>query len=106
MRNNFFIQLLIYAFVIAGLISVYMIYTIEIRRLSREKIILEDSLSLVSNKINEKLVVVQQLSSEDRIVKFAIDSLKLEYNNDGVFEIVVDKNKADIIEKKVNSIYE
>ena len=106
MRNNFFIQLLIYAFVIAALISVYMIYTIEIRRLSREKIILEDSLSLVSNKINEKLVVVQQLSSEDRIVKFAIDSLNLEYNNDGVFEIVVDKNKADIIEKKVNSIYE
>lgn len=106
MKNNFLIKLFIYAIIIAGLFSVNVVYSIESRRLTKTKIELEDSLNLVQNKINEKVVLIQQLSSEDRIVKYSIDSLGLEYNNEGVFEIAIDKQKIKSIEKRVNSLYE
>jgi len=106
MKNNFLIKLFIYAIIIAGLFSLNVVYSIENRRLTKTKIELEDSLSLVQNKINEKIVFIQQLSSEDRIVKYSIDTLGLEYNNEGVFEIVIDKQNIKSIEKRVNSIYE
>jgi len=106
MKNKFLGKFLLSVLIVMVLVSVYIVSTLEIRKLNKVKVQLEDSLKLVSNKINEKQVEIQKLSAEDRIVKFAIDSLKLGYNNEGFFEIKVDKNRARNIEKKVNSLYE
>jgi cell division protein FtsL len=106
MKNKFLLKsLLIFAFV-AIVLSAYIVSTLEIRKLTKAKVTMEDSLKLVSEKINDRLIEIQKLSAENRIVKMAVDSLKMEYNNEGMIEINLSKNKIKSLEKRLNSIYE
>jgi hypothetical protein len=106
MKNKFLIQLVVGFVFFAVILSIYIVSSLEIRKLTQQQVIMEDSLKLVSEKMNEKLIELQKLSSENRIVKIAIDSLKLEYNNEGLIEINISKNKVKSLEKRINSIYE
>lgn len=106
MKNKFLIQLVVGFVFFAVILSIYIVSSLEIRKLTQQQVIMEDSLKLVSEKMNEKLIELQKLSSENRIVKIAVDSLKLEYNNEGLIEINISKNKVKSLEKRINSIYE
>ncbi len=106
MKNKFLIKSILLFVFVAVVLSVYIVSSLEIRKLTKQKVTMEDSLKLVSEKINERMIEIQKLSSENRIVKIAVDSLKLEYNNEGIIEINLSKNKIKSLEKRLHSIYE
>ncbi len=106
MKNKFLLKLLLLFALIAIVLSAYIVSSLEIRKLTKEKVTMDDSLKLVNEKINERLIEVQKLSAENRISKIAIDSLKLEYNSDGLIQINISKNKLKSLEKRLKSIYE
>ncbi|MBU2494410.1 MAG: hypothetical protein KJ571_17440 [Bacteroidetes bacterium] len=91
---------------IAASLFIYVLVTQEIKSLNKEKINKEELLLEKINKVNQKMVAVQQLSSEARITTIAKESLGLIRKGEEFDKIRIDKYKADQIEKIVNEKYE
>ncbi len=106
MSNKFLVKLIIIVLVIVVSFSAYVVSSTEVKKLVRKKVLLEDSLKLMNEKINDKIIQIQKLSAEDRISKLAVDSLYLEYNYEGVGELQISKDKIMSLEKRLNKIYE
>jgi hypothetical protein len=78
----------------------------EIKRNTREKIFKQDSLNVKLNRIEAKQVKIQELTSLDRIVRFAADSLGLIRPEKNLEIIQVSKNQIGQIEKILKEKYE
>lgn len=61
----------------AVVLFIYVVLVTEIKRLNNEKLNRQIELNERTNRIEARIVEVQQLSGEDRIVKLAQDSLGL-----------------------------
>lgn len=55
----------------------YVVLLTEIKKMNKEKITKQEALNDRMNRIEAKMVEIQKLTSENRIVKFAQDSLEL-----------------------------
>ena len=84
----------------------HVILITEIKRFNREKITKREMLNEKLNQEKAKFVDVQKLSSEDRIVKLAQDSLSLIRPTENLEIIVVPKDQIKQIEKLVNEKYD
>ncbi len=90
----------------ALILFTYVATLTEIKRITREKISKQEILNERINRIESQTVEIQKLTSEDKIVKFAQDSLKMIRPNDNLNVITVPKNQIHQIEKIVNEKYD
>jgi hypothetical protein len=98
-----FIILIIIAAVI---LFVYVASVTEIKSMNKEKIIKLELLNEKMNRLETKLVDVQKLTSEERIVKFAQDTLGLIRPTENLDSIIISKDQADQIEKMLKEKYD
>lgn len=84
----------------------YVVVRSEIKRLTREKIMKHDMFNGRLNRIEAKLVEIQKLTSEERIVKMAQDSLGLFRPEENLEIIPVSKDQILQIEKVLKTKYE
>lgn len=106
-NNSSFLKIFITAAIpVAASLFIYVLLTQEIKSLNKERIQKEELLLEKLNKVNQKIVAVQQLSSEARITKIAKESLGLIRKGEEFDRITIDKYKAEQIEKIINDKYE
>jgi len=84
----------------------YVVTLTEIKRINKEKIYKQQVLNERRNRIEAKAVEIQKLTSEDRIVKFAQDSLGMIRPGGNLDAIQVSKEQIKQIEKLVNDKYD
>ncbi len=92
--------------VIAILLLSYVIVSSEIKRNTREKIFKQDTLNVKLNRIEAKLVKIQELTAENRIVKYAEDSLGMVRPKDKLETIYASKDQINQIEKLLKMKYD
>lgn len=90
----------------ALMLFAYVAIITEIKRMNNEKITKHEMLNERHNRLDEKLVDVQKLTSEDRIVKFAQDSLGLIRPTENLETIFVSKEQIKQVEKILNEKYD
>ncbi len=78
----------------------------EIKRITREKILKHDLLNERLNRIETKLVEIQKLTTEERIVRIAKDSLGLIRPAEKLEIISVSKDQIVQMEKLLKVKYE
>lgn len=105
-NNSFVSELLFFLIVFVGALFIYLFTLNEIRILSKSKDGLENLLSQKINDTEQLIVSVQRLSSEDRIVKIASDSLGLVRSNKVYEKLYIDENQIKRVERIVTSKYE
>lgn len=105
-KNSFSKHLIVIAGLTAFFLFSYIYILEEVKAHSRKKIRIEEELVGKKDKLEEKLVEVQQLSSEERIVKIAEDSLGLIRSLKPYEIISVNKNQINQIKKIVDKKYE
>lgn len=93
-------------FVIAWLLFIYVVTITEIKNMKNEKINKIELLNEKQNRIEMKLVQIQKLMSEDRIVKIAQDSLGLIRPTENLETLRISKEQIKRIEKFVNEKYD
>lgn len=84
----------------------YVVVRSEIKRITREKIMKHDMLNGRLNRIEAKLVEIQKLTAEERIVKIAQDSLGLIRPEENLEIIPVSKDQIVQIEELMKIKYE
>ena len=84
----------------------YVVFRSEIKRITREKIMKHDMLNERLNRIEAKLVEIQKLTAEERIVKMAQDSLGLIRPEENLEIIPVSKDQIVQMEKLLKVKYE
>ncbi len=104
--NSFVSELLFFLIVFVGTLFVYLFTLNEIRTLSKSKDGLENLLSQKLNDTEQLIVSVQQLSSEDRIVRMASEELGLVRSPKEYDKLYIDENQIKRVEKIVTSKYE
>ena len=105
-KNSFSKHLIIIAGLTAFFLFSYIYILEEVKANSRMKIRKEEELIGKKDKLEAKLVEVQQLSSEERIVKIAEESLGL-IRSLKPFEIIsINENQVKQIKKIVDKKYE
>lgn len=91
---------------IAVILLTYVVTMTEIKRFNRERVSKLDILNERKSRIEAKVVEIQKLTSEDRIVKFAADSLKMLRPSDNLDQLNISKEQVNQIEKLVNEKYD
>ncbi|MDP2038658.1 MAG: hypothetical protein Q8L04_14840 [Ignavibacteria bacterium] len=84
----------------------YVVLLSEIKRMNRDKITKQEALNERINRVEMKMVDVQRLMSEDRIVKFAQDSLRFMRPVDNLETITISKEQVNQILKTINEKYD
>lgn len=84
----------------------YVVLLSEIKRMNRDKITKQEVLNERINRVEMKMVDVQRLMSEDRIVKFAQDSLRFMRPVDNLETITISKEQVNQILKTINEKYD
>lgn len=84
----------------------YVVVRAEIKRITREKIMKLDMINERVNRIETKLVEIQKLTAEDKIVKLALDSLGLIRPKEKLEIITVSKDQIAQMEKLLKVKYE
>ena len=84
----------------------YVVLLSEIKRMNREKISKQEALNERINRVEVKMVEIQKLTSENRIVKFAQDSLALFRPSENLETITISKEQIDQIQKIINEKYD
>ena len=74
--------------------------------MNRDKITKQEVLNERINRVEMKMVDVQKLMSEDRIVKFAQDSLRFMRPVDNLETITISKEQVNQILKTINEKYD
>lgn len=90
----------------AVMLFIYVASVTEIKRMNKEKIVKKELLNEKMNRLEAKIVDVQKLTSEERIVKFAQDSLGLIRPTENLDSIIISKDQADQIEKMLKEKYD
>lgn len=84
----------------------YVVLLSEIKRMNRDKITKQEALNERINRVEMKMVDVQKLMSEDRIVRFAQDSLRFMRPVDNLETITISKEQVNQILKTINEKYD
>ncbi len=84
----------------------YVVMLSEIKRINRDKISRQEALNERINRVESQMVEIQKLTSENRIVKFAHDSLGLIRPNENLETITVSKEQLNQIQKLINEKYD
>ena len=92
--------------VVSMVLLSYVVVRSEIKRITREKIMKHDMLNGRLNRIEAKLVEIQKLAAEERIVKIAQDSLGLIRPEENLEIIPVSKDQIVQIEELMKIKYE
>jgi len=74
--------------------------------MNRDKITKQEALNERINRVEMKMVDVQKLMSEDRIVRFAQDSLRFMRPVDNLETITISKEQVNQILKMINEKYD
>lgn len=85
---------------------IYVASLTEIKNMNRERLNKNESLAEKKNRIQSLFVEIQKLSAEDRIVKFAIDSLGMQRPFENLESIIVSKEQINQVEKITNGKYD
>jgi hypothetical protein len=105
--KNFSIKFLLVALIFtAVMLLTYVVTTTEIKRFNKEKVSKQEIFNERESRIESKIVEIQKLTSEDRIVKFAVDSLNMLRPSDNLDQVNVSKEQINQIEKLVNEKYD
>ncbi|MBI1937095.1 MAG: hypothetical protein HYS25_03135 [Ignavibacteriales bacterium] len=91
---------------IAALLFLYVAILTEIKNLNKERLNKIEALNERHNRIETKIVEIQKLTAEDRIVKIAVDSLKMIRPQENFETIHVSKEQVEQIERLVNEKYD
>ena len=91
---------------VALILFSYVVLLSEIKRMNRDKITKQEVLNERINRVEMKMVDVQRLMSEDRIVKFAQDSLRFMRPVDNLETITISKEQVNQILKTINEKYD
>lgn len=92
--------------IIAGIVLAYVVLRLEIERMNKEKLVLEESLSSELNRKVTLNVEAQKLESYQRIVSIAEQKLGMIKNTDEITTLEISKDKVEGILNAVNSKYE
>lgn len=101
------LRIFIVFIVLAALtVFIYVAIVNEIKNLNKEKLNKSEVLISKQNRIEALNVEIQKLTSEDRIVKYAIDSLKMNRPKEILESIIVSKEQINQIEKLLKEKYD
>lgn len=92
--------------IISLVMFIHVILITEIKRINSEKITKREILNGKLNQEKARFVNVQMLTSEERIVRIAQDSLSMIRPDVNLESIVVSKDQVKQIEKLVNEKYD
>ncbi len=106
MKGSSLKNFLVIVVAVAVLLFTYVVTLTEIKRINKEKIYKRQLLNERKNRIEAKVVEIQKLTSEDRIVKFAQDSLGMIRLGDNLDAIQASIEQIKQIEKLVNDKYD
>lgn len=87
-------------------IFLYVAVLNEIKNMNKERLNKSEILTGNLNRIEALNVEIQKLTAEDRIVKYAIDSLKMNRPKEILESIIVSKNQINQIEKILKEKYD
>lgn len=90
----------------AAIVFTYVAILTEIKNMNKERLNKIESLNEKQNRTQALMVEVQKLSAEDRIVKFATESLKMKRPVDNLESISVSKEQIQQIEKILKEKYD
>jgi cell division protein FtsL len=107
MNNNSIFKkfLIVVALIIVALFG-HLFLTSKIKVLNKQSEILNAELARKQDILDSKIVLLQKLSSEERIVKIAREKLGLVRSSKMFEKIWVNENRIKRLEKIVNSKYE
>lgn len=105
-QNKFFTTLFFISAVFVASLFTYLYFLYDIKAMNRQKHELEELLTEKINRLEMKLVEVQRLSAEDRIVSIAKEELGLIRAVQPFEKLIIDKNQIEQIKKIVDSRYE
>ena len=91
---------------IAVALFVYVAVVTEIKNMNKDRLNKIEKLNEEHNRVEAKMVEIQKLTAEDRIVKIARDSLGLIRPKENLETIQVSKEQIKEIEKLVNEKYD
>lgn len=97
---------LISAFFVASVVLLYVVLKLEIEKLTKEKIHLEETLEAKNNETVMLQVEVQKLETEERIMQLAESRLGMEKFSEPNIIIEIEKDQLDEVVKEINSKYE
>ncbi|MGE5401053.1 MAG: hypothetical protein ACM3S2_11665 [Ignavibacteriales bacterium] len=97
---------LLSAFFIALVVLLYVGLKLEIEKLTKEKVLLEESVEAKKNENVMLLVEIQKLEAEERIMQLAESKLDMIKFSEPNTVIEIEKNKSEQIVKEINSRYE
>jgi cell division protein FtsB len=94
--------------IVAMAVSIFIYVAIlnEIKSLNKDRLNKTEVLAEKQNRIETLIVEIQKLTAEDRIVKFASDSLKMSRPKEILESIFVSKNQIRQIEKILKEKYD
>lgn len=90
----------------AAIVFTYVAILTEIKNMNKDRLNKIESLNEKQNRTQALVVEVQKLSAEDKIVTFAIDSLKMKRPFDNLESISVSKEQIEQIEKILKEKYD
>jgi cell division protein FtsL len=105
-KNSFLPMLLSTLIVLIFSIFIYLFSISEIKAMNKEKNLIVEKLTERTNKLETKIVEIQRLSSENRIVKIAKESLGLIRSTKQYEIIYIDIDQINQVNRIVNSKYE
>lgn len=105
-KNSFLPMLLMTLLVLIGTIFIYLFSVNEIKAMNKEKNSLVEKITERTNRLGSRIVEVQKLSSEIRIVKIAKEKLGLIRSTKKYEIIKIDNDQIDQVNRIVNSKYD
>lgn len=100
--SKFIFIVVAFAFVLFA----YVVLLSEIKRMNRAKISKQEALNERINRVEVKMVEIQKLTSENRIVRLAQDSLGLIRPDENLETITISKDQINQINKLINDKYD
>lgn len=105
-KTKYFLGFILFVFAAAILVLLQVALKLEIEKLTKDKIELEESINIEKNKMTTLQVEVQKLESRERITTIAEGKLGMVQNSDVNNVIQIDRFHVDHVIKTVNSKYE
>ncbi|MBU0559073.1 MAG: hypothetical protein KJ799_06330 [Bacteroidetes bacterium] len=105
-KNSFLPNLIAGSAIIFFALLIYLLSLTEIKSLNKEKDLLEAKRAGQMNEVEMKLVEIQKLSAEDRIVTYAKENLGLIKSEKSFDVITIELSKIEKVERIINSKYE
>lgn len=104
--KNFIPTLIIFLLIFISGLFVYVFSKAEIRKMLRQKDYLGEKMNELNNTVEMKIVEVQKLISEDRIVPLAEERLNLARNRNDAENIKINNAKLLQIKELIRLKYE